>query len=102
MENSQELDLVKAVVTSEIVPLVEELDPGNAKGLENSPAAVYLASLRPSGRRTMLQKLNEIAQIASPQSINNAPANGEAARSVKPNAFTLHWHELRYQHTAAI
>jgi integrase/recombinase XerC len=99
MENSLELDLVKSVVTSEIVPLVEEVNPGNSRGLENSPAAVYLASLRPSGRRTMLQKLNEIAQIASPQSTST---NGEAASSVKPNAFTLHWHELRYQHTAAI
>src|SRR5215212_7666039 len=33
--------------------------------LDQQPAAVYLASLRPSGRRTMQQALNVIAGLAS-------------------------------------
>jgi integrase/recombinase XerD len=55
--------------------------------LDQNPAAVYLATLRPVGRRGMLRALNLIAEIAS---------NG------KQTALTFAWQELRYQHTAAI
>ncbi len=51
------------------------------------PARVYLASLAPGSRRTMRAALENIAGLVS---------TGEAG------ALTLPWHELRYQHTAAI
>jgi site-specific recombinase XerD len=98
-----ELEIVKPLATAEIGPLVEEIEPGNTRHLENNPAAVYLASLRPSGRRTMLQKLNEIAGIVSPPTGTGSEAVGNnQAGAAKHTAFTLPWHELRYQHTAAI
>lgn len=55
--------------------------------LDQNPAAVYLATLRPVGRRGMLRALNLIAEIAS---------------GGKQTALTLPWQQLRYQHTAAI
>jgi site-specific recombinase XerD len=60
-----------------------------AAPLDQNPAEVYLASLRPVGRRGMLHALNLIAEIASDGSL-------------KQTALTLPWHHLRYQHTAAI
>lgn len=58
-----------------------------AASLDQNPAAVYLATLRPVGRRGMLRALNLIAEIAS---------------GGRQTALTLPWHQLRYQHTAAI
>jgi site-specific recombinase XerD len=58
-----------------------------AKNLAENPAAIYLASLKPTGRRSMLIVLNVMAGLLS---------NGQH------NAFTFAWQELRYQHTAAI
>ena len=55
--------------------------------LERNPAAVYLASLSESGRRTQQQALNAIAEILT---------GGHA------DAFTCNWGNVRYQHTAAI
>jgi site-specific recombinase XerD len=55
--------------------------------LAENPAALYLASLRPTGRRSMKNLLNVIAEIAG---------------GGKYNLFTMPWHEIRYQHTAAI
>lgn len=54
-------------------------------GLADSPAAVYLAQLAPTGRRTMQQALDTIAQLL-----------GQA------DALSCPWHRLRYQHTAAL
>jgi site-specific recombinase XerD len=54
---------------------------------DQNPALVYLATLRPTGRRTMREALDIIAGIAG---------NG------KTNLLTFPWHSLRYQHTAAI
>ncbi len=54
---------------------------------DRNPALVYLATLRSSGRRTMRQSLDTIATILS---------------SGRHNAETIPWHELRYQHTAAV
>src|SRR3990170_2257495 len=55
--------------------------------LERNPAAVYLASLRKTGRRTQRQALDVIAEILA----------GENS-----NAFRCNWGAVRYQHTAAI
>ena len=58
-----------------------------ASPLDSNPAAVYLAGLQPSGRRSMKQSLNMVAGMLS---------KGEA------DAFTFHWAELRFQHTSLI
>ena len=63
-----------AIATVEAIPL------------DQNPAAVYLASLRESGRHSMLHHLNVIAGIARPGA----------------TALTLPWYELRYQHTATL
>lgn len=67
------------------------IEPVNSKeqsyNLSESPAALYLASLRPTGRRAMKNLLNVIAGIVS---------------AGKYDVFTMPWHELRYQHTAPI
>lgn len=63
----------------EITPIAAE------KPLERCPAAVYMASLSPSGRRTMIHALNEISRLLG----------GE-------DALSFPWWELRYQHTTAI
>lgn len=51
------------------------------------PARVYLASLSEGSRRTMRAALENIADLVS---------------SGRADALTLPWHEIRYQHTAAI
>lgn len=53
--------------------------------LDQNPAAVYLASLKPTGRRTQQQALNTIAHLLG-----------------APDCFSLNWAAIRYQHTAAI
>ena len=53
--------------------------------LDQNPAAVYLASLKPTGRRTQQQALDTIARLLG-----------------APDCFSLDWAALRYQHTAAI
>jgi integrase len=53
--------------------------------LDQNPARVYLASLKPNGRRAQLQALNVIANITG-----------------YPDCFTMPWAELRFQHMAAI
>ena len=55
--------------------------------LDKNPAAVYLAGLGTGSRRTMRQALDTIAGIVS---------SGSA------DALSLPWHELRFQHTAAL
>lgn len=107
MEKSLELEVVKPTVTAEVILIDNLANPDSGKSLENSPAAVYLATLRLSGRRTMLQKLNEIAEIVSPSNKSEEKAIGKVTGNKKAGgnqnpAFTFPWHELRYQHTAAI
>jgi hypothetical protein len=63
--------------------LVDAREPAQ----DRHPALVYLASLSEGSRRTMRASLETIARLVS----------GERA-----DAWTLPWHELRYQHTAAI
>ncbi len=55
--------------------------------LDRNPAAVYLASLSESGRRTQKQALNTVAELLT---------GGYA------DALTCNWGAVRYQHTAAI
>lgn len=95
---TQEQSIIKSTTAAKVEPddnsvTVLDLagnspgDPGFARNLAENPAAIYLASLKPTGRRSMLIVLNVMAALLS---------NG------KQNAFTLAWHELRYQHTAAL
>ncbi len=67
--------------------LVTINEPVSARPLEQNPAAIYLASLRPGGRDTMRRSLEVIAEIVS---------------SGRENAFSLEWSALRYQHTTAV
>jgi integrase/recombinase XerD len=64
--------------------LATPLDQSPA-GAGQSPAAVYLAQLAKSGRRTQHQALNRLAGLLG-----------------YPDAFHCPWHQLRYQHTAAL
>lgn len=56
-----------------------------AQPLDQNPAAVYLAGLQPSGRRTQAQALQTVAGMLGAD-----------------DALSLDWAALRYQHTAAI
>lgn len=62
------------------------ISPSQTRPLDQNPAAVYLATLRPTGRRTMRQALNLMAGLLS---------DGQA------DALSLPWQELGYQHTVA-
>jgi len=55
--------------------------------IDRNPAAVYIAALSPGSRRTMTHSLNTIAEMVS---------------GGHHDALSLPWHELRFQHTAAI
>jgi integrase/recombinase XerD len=57
------------------------------QGLDYNPAAVYLATLKPNGRRTMKQSLDLVAGMLS---------------SGQDDAFSLDWSRIRFQHTALI
>lgn len=82
------VDLHTSVETEVTTPDVESaLAPTRPPAQDRHPALVYLASLSEGSRRTMRASLDIIAGFIS---------SGEA------NAQTLPWHELRYQHTAAI
>ncbi|HEX2912139.1 MAG TPA: tyrosine-type recombinase/integrase [Chloroflexia bacterium] len=59
----------------------------HALPLDQNPAAVYLATLRPVGRRGMQRALDLVAELLS---------NG------RYNALTFPWNQLRFQHTAAV
>lgn len=62
-----------------------ELTLSEAQPLDQNPAAVYLAGLQPSGRRTQAQALAAIAGILGAEDL-----------------LSVKWSALRYQHTAAI
>jgi site-specific recombinase XerD len=63
------------------------IEPGSTLPLDHNPAAIYLASLRPVGRRGMQRAL-----AAMVETIKGAPAD--------PLSFP--WHNLRFQHTQAL
>lgn len=81
------------VTIAETPPLTQQEGPGavllatSAKGLDHHPAAVYVASLARSSRRTMRAALDTIAALLT---------NGGA------NALAVNWAALHFQHTAAI
>lgn len=74
---------------TDIIPTIDQAralaNPAGG-GLDQNPAAVYLARLAPTGQRSQRQALNTIAGIVKP---------GSDWRSFP-------WAALRYQHTAAI
>jgi integrase len=59
-----------------------------ATSLDQNPVAVYLASLRETGRRSMHHYLNVVAALLS----NNQQLD----------ALSFDWSKVRYQHTAAV
>jgi len=61
-----------------------ELIAATPRPADQNPAAVYLASLKPTGRRTQAQALAVMAGLMG------------------ADLQTMEWHRLRYQHTAAI
>jgi len=75
----------------EIVPVTETtfvvISASTPPPLDQNPAAIYLANLRTTGRRTQTQALNVLAGLFS---------NG------RENALSFPWHTLRYQHTTAV
>ena len=80
-------------VNNSMLPVIVSVQPVTitiegelAPDLANNPAAVYLAALRPTGRQSMRHHLDVIADMLRPGA----------------TALTFPWHELRYQHTAAI
>ncbi len=81
--STQEIILVSQTITE----LAQTQSSQLVLPLDQNPAAIYLASLRSSGRQTMRTGLNVSAHILS---------NGQH------NALSLPWGELRYQHTAAL
>ena len=62
---------------------IGETLPATAQASKN-PAAVYLASLRPTGRRTMASALRNVADLLG------------------YDVEAMPWHELRYEHVQAI
>lgn len=73
-------------MTRDLVTAAAQLQPAHGR-LETNPAAVYISSLSPGSRRTMRGALNKIAHIAAGDGID---------------ALSFPWHQLRYEHTAAI
>ena len=68
--------------------VVEALLPVRPAPLDQNPAAVYLAGLALSSRRTMRASLNTIAALLT--------GNPET------DALALDWAQVRFQHTAAV
>jgi len=63
------------------------LVPVRALPLDRCPAAVYLAQLKPSSRRTQKQALNLVATLLT---------------GCRMDCLTLDWAAARYPHTAAV
>lgn len=70
------------LITSQINDLVI-IDP---LPIDQNPAAVYLAGLSPSGRRSQHQALDVIAELLTGN----------------PDAFACNWSAVRFQHTTAV
>lgn len=69
-------------------PLIEsQKQATKTHGLENNPAAVYVARLAKNSQPTMKRCLQALASLAS---------------GGKQDWLSLPWHSLRYQHTAAL
>ena len=82
-----DLSLIRRSDESQVL---SEIIPSPQLPLDQNPAAVYLATLRPTGRRSMLHALNVIAKLLSDE------------QQHQHTSFTLPWATLRYQHSAAV
>jgi len=78
-----------------------EVLAGDRGGLEQNPAAVYLASLESAqSRRTMQGALNSIAALLLGTTWDAYKAeHGKEARAL---CLSFPWHELRFQHVQAV
>lgn len=78
------------MTTSELAVIEHRGDvvPANSAAMSANPALVYLASLSPGSRPTMHRALEAIAGILT--------------RSDRADPLGIRWHDLRFQHTAAI
>jgi site-specific recombinase XerD len=72
---------------TEIVVLSQEDGGGAPLPLDRNPAAIYLASLRPTGRRGMHRALTAMAET-----MTGGPVD----------PLTFPWYTLRFQHTQAL
>jgi site-specific recombinase XerD len=71
--------------------------------LDRNPAAVYLGSLSPRSRETMLQALNVIAVILGADRAYQEIRNKRGSAAQKDmTCFFFDWPGLGYQHTAAV
>ena len=81
------MSILPSLTQNELAPIqTNELALIETQGLDRNPAAVYLASLSDSGRRTMRQALDVIAGILTGNS----------------DCLACNWGALRFQHTSAI
>ncbi|MBE3037656.1 MAG: site-specific integrase [Chloroflexi bacterium] len=76
-----------------------DITVNHGKSLDQNPAAVYLASLKPNAARVQRQALNEIARM-----LGTAELRKDTGHRVKEDwtCLNLNWAALRFQHTAAI
>lgn len=74
-------------MTTDLTPLIQARTLAPLWGREPCPVGMYLARLRGSGRRTMLQALTSVARrlLGSDAGVSHVP-----------------WYELRYEHLLAI
>ena len=68
--------------------ILDQHELAKVQPLDQNPAAVYLANLRPSGRRSQRDALDRMAAILT---------NGETTDGLK-----IPWQNIRYQHAQAI
>jgi len=74
---------------SELIPTQpNEIEILQDQPMDRNPAAVYLAKLRPSGRRSQESTLSRIARIMTNGAIDNP--------------LMIRWQKLRYSHVAAL
>jgi integrase/recombinase XerD len=86
------MNMLAKIETTEIVVT-------HSQTLDQNPAAVYLASLKPNAARVQRQALNEIAQILGAGELLK-----DTGRRIPEDwtCLNLDWAALRFQHTAVI
>ncbi|MCI0731523.1 MAG: tyrosine-type recombinase/integrase [Chloroflexi bacterium] len=70
--------------------------------LDENPAAVYLAGLAAGSRPAMEQALNNICGVLGIVDPNEGLGKRDTRRVKDQRYLSFPWHELRFQHTAAI